>query len=69
MISGAFAGCRRIESADGPVKDTTEEKQEDNVIDLMGEDDDNYGDIKITTSYVDLHYPEKWLNYLKTEKL
>lgn len=50
------------------MRDTTEAKQEDNVIDLIGVDDDNYGDIEITTPYVDLHYPEKWLNYLKTEK-
>ena len=68
LISFAFCGCRKNESVDDGVMNTTQTKQEDNVTDHVSKDDENYGDIAISTPYVDLHYPENWLNYLKTEK-
>ena len=71
LISVSFTGCRKIESKESSVANTTETIQsvhKDNVLDLINEDDENYGDIEITTPYVKLHYSEKWMNHLKIKK-
>ena len=71
LILVTFAGCTQTKTVDSSVVDTGEtiqSIQEDNVIDIISEDEWDYGDIEITTPYVTLRYSEKWLNYLKTEK-
>lgn len=68
LILFVFVGCRNNEFADDGIQGTAETNQEGIANDIMEKTDEFYGDIEIATPYIGLHYPEKWLNYLKIKK-
>ncbi len=68
LAVSALGACRKLEKNDDKTNDTTVNEHNKDIISLLGEDDSVSGEIEISTPYVSLKYPEKWLNYLKTEK-